>query len=132
MPFMILLIAALHAVPILVVAGLTCRRRPTWIAAAVMAVIGAITGASPFTAADLLAVALATWFSMSRLPQDGQGGAPAPAVQMRALGQAAGRATKSLVIELVKLVFTFLWTLTKWGGFVAAMYFGVRALAGDL
>lgn len=59
---MYLLIALAHAIPVLVVAAMGGSKVATGLTAAVMVAVGAFTGSPAYTAVDLVAVAVATWF----------------------------------------------------------------------
>lgn len=59
---MYLLIALAHAIPVLVVAAMGGSKVATGLTAAVMVAVGAFTGSPAYTAVDLVAVVVATWF----------------------------------------------------------------------
>jgi hypothetical protein len=65
---MILIIALLHAIPIILVAALFNSRKAVWLAATVMSVVAMVTGASAYTAMDLIGVGLGTWVCLSNMP----------------------------------------------------------------
>lgn len=60
-PVLIFLIAALHALPIFVVAWNSSNRAWVWLVAAISAVVAVVTGNPTYAAADLRAIAIALW-----------------------------------------------------------------------
>jgi quinol-cytochrome oxidoreductase complex cytochrome b subunit len=62
---MVLLIAFLHAVPVLLTAAITRKVKAVWISGAAMACIGLATGATKFAGADLIAVGVGVWIALA-------------------------------------------------------------------
>ena len=131
MSLLVLLIAFLHAIPIVLAAIVTHRRKPVWIAAAVMGIIAMATGASIFTGADLLAVVAATWWCLSSVvPPAGSAAAngPHPLAERggsfaRQGAASAGRAVRGLVALMFHLLWVLIRTLVVTGIFVGGMWY---------
>ena len=73
MSILVLLIAALHAIPIVLAGQITKRRKTVTKCAWITALVSIVTGAVVFTILDLIAIWIAWRWTISRLPKSEQG-----------------------------------------------------------